>query len=109
MECLPEEAMENRASASLASCRLERLPYLAENLRLAGHKRIEAGGDTEEVQRRRLVFLHVDMALDPGRLKIRQRGELLETAFLRRLRVHVGEVQADAIARRERDRFTLLC
>ena len=48
---LPEEVVEQRPGRA----GLEGAPHLAEDLALAGNERVEPGGDTEEVQRRRLV------------------------------------------------------
>ena len=59
---LPEELVEERAGRA----RLERGPHLAEDLALAGDERVEAGGDAEEVQRRRLVPQSVERGGEVG-------------------------------------------
>ena len=74
-------------------------PHLAEDLALARHERVEAGGDAEEVQRRRVVVQAVERLLD---LRL-ERGERGDRGPLGRLGVGAGDVQLGAVARREAD------
>src|SRR5262249_4069698 len=56
VQCLPEETVENRAGRT----DLVRRAYLTKDLALAGHHRVEARCDTEEVESRRLVLEPVE-------------------------------------------------
>ena len=58
VERLTEEAIEERAGRA----DLERVAHLAEDLALAGHERVEPGGDAEQVQRGAVVAEPVEHA-----------------------------------------------
>ena len=89
---LAEHPVEQRPGRS----GLEGGAHLAEDLALAGHERVEARRDPEEVQRRRLVVQAVEDAVE------RLAGELLERREHRVL-VDAVDVQLGAVARREAD------
>jgi len=74
---------------------------LAENLALSRHERVEAGGNPEEVQRRRLVSQPVERRLHL-RLEL---GERLDRTPLRVFEIVGGDIELGAIARREADRL----
>ena len=59
-ERLAEHAVEQRPRRA----GLVRGAHLAEDLALAGHERVEPGGDAEEVQRRRLLVQAVERAVE---------------------------------------------
>ena len=67
-ERLAEDAVEQRPRLD----GLVRRAHLAEDLALARHERVEAGGDAEEMQRGRLLVQPVEDAVE------RLAGELLE-------------------------------
>ena len=101
VERLAEELVEERAGRA----GLERGPHLAEDLALTRHERVEAGGDAEEMQRRRLVAEPVQRSSQisasiAGELRERPDGELLGVLVL-------DEVELGAIAGGEDDRLTL--
>ena len=79
MERLPEEPVEQRAGRAA----LERVAHLAEDLALAGHERVEPGGDAEEVQRGAVVAEPVEhgrerRAVVAGEREQRAAGALVE-------------------------------
>ena len=103
VECHAEGAVEQRAG----SARFEGVAHLAEDLPLAGHERVEAGGDPEQVQRCGLVRETVrerreGSCVRAGQCEERVVGSLCETVVVVR-----SEVELRAVARREDDR--LLC
>ena len=101
---LAEEPVEKRA------CRagFERRPHLAEDLSLAGNERVEPGGDSKQVERRRLVPQAIQRG---GEIVSPIAGQLDERVD----RFVVGvlladEIELGAIAGREHDRLALeLC
>ena len=60
-ERVAEEQVEGRAGGALLAGPLPRLLHLAEDLALAEHRRVEAGGDAEEVGDRRRVVVDVEV------------------------------------------------
>ena len=98
---LAEEPVEKRA------CRagFERRPHLAEDLPLAGNERVEPGGDSKQVERRRLVPQAIQRG---GEIVSPVAGQLDERVD----RFVVGvlladEIELGAIAGREHDRLAL--
>ncbi len=79
--------------------RLVGVAHLAEDLALAGHERIEPGGDAEEVERRLVFVQPVEDAFE------RLAGERLERRH-GLLLVAAGQIQLGAVARREADGVT---
>ena len=90
---LPEHAVEQQARRPGLVCRT----HLAEDLALAGHERVEARRDAEEVQRGGLVVQAVERVLD---LRL-ERGERLDRVRFGGLDVLRGDVELGAVARRE--------
>ena len=97
MERLAEEPIEDRAGRP----RSVRRPHLAEDLALAGHERIKASGDAEEMTRRILVAEPVEGWAELGLERQQRRLSL----FLRSLGRLVREIELGAVARGEADRF----
>ena len=101
MQRLPEELVEERARRA----GLEGRPHLAEDLALAGNERVEPGGDTEEVQRGRLVAEAVErggevVAAVACELRERPDRELLDVLLL-------DEIELGAVAGGEDDRLAV--
>ena len=65
LERLVEEPVGDRAGRVPLVRRLVGLADLGEDLRLAGHHRVEAAGDAEQVARRRLAAVDVEHRLEP--------------------------------------------
>src|SRR6266511_3640298 len=99
MERLAEEPVEQRPGCS----HVVRHAYLAEDLALARHHRIEAGRNAEEMQSRRLVAKTVERGPEVF-LQRQQRGLGLLFRLLGGL---VREVELRPVARREADRLGL--
>ena len=97
MKRLPEDAVEEDARRS----ELVRNAHLAENLPLAGHERVEAGRDAEEMQRGGAIVQPVERGLDLGL----ERSERGDSVTLGRLRVVGRDVELGAVARREAHRL----
>ena len=95
VERLPEGAVEQRPGRP----ELVRDAHLAEDLALAGHERVEACGDAEEMVGRGAVVQSVK-----GRLDLRpERGERGDRIALGLLCVVSGEVELGPVAGREAD------
>ena len=94
---LAEEVVEQRPGRA----GFERAPHLPEDLALAGNQRIEPGGDTEEMQRRRAVPQPVQRG---GEIIPAVTGELRHCSDGLFLRVLLPrEVELGAVARRQHD------
>ena len=96
---LAEEPVEKRPRRA----GLEGGPHLTEDLALAGDERVQAAGDAEEVERRRLVAEAVQrrpqlVGTVTGQVEQRLHAELLGALV-------AHEVELGAIARREHDRL----
>ena len=98
---LAEEPVEERARRA----GFERRPHLAEDLSLAGNERVESGGDSKEVERRRLVAQAIQRGgeiVRPLAGQLRQRVDRLVVGVL-----VADEVELGAVARREHDRLAV--
>ena len=102
MERLAEEAVEQRAGGA----DLEGVPHLAEDLALARHERVEAGGDAEQVQRGAVVAEPVEHRSERRAVVAREREQRGARALVQVVaRVVAREVELGAVARREHDRL----
>src|SRR5262249_33869504 len=90
---LPEDAVEERPGRT----ELVRKTHLAEDLALARDKRVEPGGDSEEVMGRGPVLQAVERGLDLRP----ERGERRDRVALRLLDVLGRDVELGAVAGRE--------
>ena len=99
MQRLPEEVVEQRAGRA----GLEGAPHLAEDLALARNERVEPGGDTEEMHRRRLVPKPVERGGEIVAAVARELGHGRDGLRLGVLLPR--EVELGAVARREDDRL----
>ena len=94
---LAEEPVEKRARRAGFECR----PHLAEDLPLAGNERVEAGRDSKQVERRRLVAQAIQRS---GEIVGPLAGQLCERVdrFVVRM-LFADEIELGAIAGREHD------
>ena len=97
---LAEEPVEERAGRA----GLEGRANLAEDLPLAGHERVEPGGDAEEVERGCLVVQPVERCGEVGRPIACDLAQRLDRERL--VLLVADEVELGAIARREHDRLS---
>ncbi len=96
---LAEEPVEQRPGRA----GLEGGAHLAEDLALAGHERVEPGGDAEEVERRRLVVQPVERGRELVGAIARDARQRCDGLFVGVLLAH--EVELGAVARGEHDRL----
>ena len=102
---LAEEAVERRAGRPCLATRLVGFAHLAEDLRLAGHHRVEPRGDPEEMDGGGLVGDRVERGRQLGVREPRESRELAVDSLLQLRRVGVDRVDLRAVARREHDRL----
>jgi hypothetical protein len=101
MQRLPEEPVEHRAGRA----GLESGADLAEDLALAGDERVEPRGDSEEMERRRLVREAVD---DRAELLHRQPADGDKGVHGAQFGIGADDVQLGAVAGREAHRLPVL-
>ena len=103
VECLPEEAVEQRPGRPELEC----VAHLAENLALTGHERIEPGRDAKEVQCRAVVAEAIEDRCESCAFVTREREQRGARALVEVVsgRIVAGEVELGAVARREHDRL----
>ena len=97
VQCLAEEPVEKRACGA----GFERGPHLAEDLPLAGNERVEPGGDSKQVKRRRLVPEAIERrgeVVSPIAGQLDERGNRFVVRVLL-----ADEIELGAIAGREHD------
>ena len=78
---------------------------LPENLRLAHHHRVEAGGDAEQVPCRLQIGARVDVRGELSGRNAMELGDELRERVRRLAGIVAGGVQLGAVARRHHDRF----
>src|SRR5215211_2380784 len=104
-ERLAEEPVEDGPCGACLARGLVGSAHLAEDLRLPGDQRIEAGGYAENMQSCRLVRERVESRGDLALREAGQSGQLCECTGLCRLFVAVREIELCAVARGEDHRF----
>ena len=100
MQRLAEEPVEERPGGA----GLVRMAHLAEDLAFAGNERVESAGNSEEVERGRLVSESVQRG---GDLRL-ELGEHVDGDPLGLVCVGRGDVELGAVAGREADRLARL-
>jgi hypothetical protein len=102
-ERLAEEPVQSASDRFHRAGGLVSTSYLPEDLCLAGDERVEACGDPEEVDGRRLVAKRVERRLDLGSRHACPVRQLLERASFRPVGMPVDQVELGAVAGREGD------
>ena len=105
-ECPVKQAIEQRPRALDCRRGRERVLDLTENLRLADDERVETGCDAEQMPRRVVIDVRVEMRTNALGRQLVELGQKRDQVLAARVGILARDVQLRAVARRDDDGFS---